>query len=109
MQKMTKKELQSELYNLGENAPEKWSKMELKSRISELRAEAGLPDMGNREKTPLQLKLQELNKMSRKKETLRQFVEQELKVSLTGQETTPHIQGKAIRYLYKPIPAAPGD
>ena len=109
MQKMTKKELQNELYNLGESAPEKWSKMELKARISELREESGLPDVGAKAKTPLQLQLQELNKMSRKKETLRQYVEKELQVTLTGHETTPQIQTKAIRHLYKSVPASAGD
>ena len=109
MQRMSKTELQQELAALGETAPSKWTKMELRSRINELRLESGLQEMGAQTKTPLQQKLQELNKASRKKETLIQHVETEMKLGLSGHESAHQIQGKAIRYLYKTVPAAAGD
>jgi uncharacterized small protein (DUF1192 family) len=106
---MSKKELQHELADLGEDAPEKWTKLELRSRITELREESDLPEMGKQSKTPLQLEVQALNKASRKKEGLKQYAENVLKLPLSGHETTPQIQAKAMRHLYKTVPAVAGD
>ena len=67
-----------QLQQLGENPPRSWTIAELRSRITELREERGLGPVSSRNHTPLRTLMIEMNKASKRKGDLINYVEQNL-------------------------------
>lgn len=95
---MTKTEIIEEFARLGELPPKSWSHTECLFRMEELRAQGLTANPRAKSKTPLQLKMTQLNAVSRKKCDLVKFC-QELQVPLSGHETIPILQKKATQTL----------
>eukprot|EP00439_Symbiodinium_sp_Y106_P037075 s1778_g4.t1 len=100
MMKMTKIQLQEAIRARGEEPPKEWSNVELRDRLTELMEMHG-ESVGGSRKTDLRQWMTELNKCSRKKELLRNFCEERLKISLDGNETIPVLQKKATKVIYE--------
>lgn len=96
----TKKDFIARLKELGEEAPEKWTVMELKIRIAEIEEERGISKK-DRNKTELQLWTRKLSMASRKKAELQAFCKSELGMSLTFNETIPQLQKGAMERIYQ--------
>ena len=96
----TKKDFVARLKELGEEAPEKWTVMELKIRITEIEEERGISKK-DRNKTELQLWTRKLSMASRKKAELQAFCKAELGMSLTHNETIPQLQKGAMERIYQ--------
>ena len=96
----TKKDFIARLKELGEEAPEKWTVMELKIRITEIEEEKGISKQ-DRNKTELQQWTRKLSMASRKKAELQAFCKQELGMSLTFNETIPQLQKGAMERIYQ--------
>ena len=91
---MTKTEIIEELARLGELPPKSWSRTECLVRMEELREAQGLTsNPKSKAKTPLQLKMTQLNAASRKKSDLISFCH-ELQIPMSGHETIPILQKK---------------
>lgn len=95
-----KKDYIARLKELGEEAPEKWTVMELKIRISEIEEEKGISKQ-DRNKTELQIWTRKLSMASRKKADLQAFCKTELGMSLTFNETIPQLQKAAMERIYQ--------
>ena len=80
--------------------PKEWSNVELRDRLTELMEMHG-ESVGGSRKTDLRQWMTELNKCSRKKELLRNFCEERLKITLDGNETIPVLQKKATKVIYE--------
>lgn len=100
MMKMTKIQLQEAIRARGEEPPKEWSNVELRDRLTELMEMHG-ESVGGSRKTDLRQWMTELNKCSRKKELLRNFCEERLKITLDGNETIPVLQKKATKVIYE--------
>ena len=74
--------------------------MELRDRLTEL-MELNGESTSSSKKTDLRQWIAELNKSSRKKELLKAFCEERLKLSLSGNETIPMLQKRATRKIYE--------
>ena len=80
----------------GETAPESWGLAELRVRLRELLSEempeneASSAPKGN--KTPLEQAITQVNKASRKKDTLKELASKEYGIALTGNETIAQLQ-----------------
>ena len=98
--KMTKIQLQEAIRARGEEPPKEWSNVELRDRLTELMEMHG-ESVGGSRKTDLRQWMTELNKCSRKKELLRNFCEERLKITLDGNETIPVLQKKATKVIYE--------
>ena len=75
---MNKADYVQQLQQLGENPPRSWTIAELRSRITELREERGLGPVSSRNHTPLRTMMIEMNKASKRKGDLINYVEQNL-------------------------------
>ena len=100
MMKMTRAQLREAIQNRGENPPTEWSNVELRDRLSELMELAG-ENTGNPKKTDLRQWISELNRTSKKKELLKSFCEERLKLTLQGNETIPMLQKRATKAIYE--------
>eukprot|EP00435_Cladocopium_sp_Y103_P050270 s2801_g15.t1 len=76
-----KSELVKELEMMGETPPAKWTMLELKCRIQELRQERGFSAKSGKSVTQLKQLMIDLNKASRQKDQLRLFATQQLQIS----------------------------
>ena len=106
LNKMTKAALQDELLAThGEKAPSKWTKLELKARINELRGdEEVLPTSGS----TLQDRTRDLRKAAKKKSELIEFC-RNIPVDLNGNETMAVMESRALRRLQETCAAGPLD
>ena len=84
----------------GEKAPEKWSKVELQTRLVELEGTDVLEPKQTKD-TPLQLMVKEINRAARKKCYLQDYVTKTMKISITGNETIPILKVKAMTMAYQ--------
>ena len=100
MMKMTKAQLQDAIRARGEEPPREWNNVELRDRLAELMEQHG-EAVGHTSKTDLRQWMADLNKASRKKDQLKEFCEERLKISLSGNETIPVLQKKATRKIYE--------
>lgn len=80
-------ELIEALESRGESPPSSWTVVEMKSRLAELKSEAGESSSKTTRRTSLQEWTTKLNKSGTKKATLAAFCSQELGVPLSGNET----------------------
>ena len=103
MDRLTKDQLRQEIVNLGEQPPTSLTKMELKCRLLELREVTGLDRMGRKEpsKTPLQEAVMNLNKASKIKSNLTQYVREHFMLEVRPTQTVAQIQKMAMDYLYE--------
>ncbi|OLP95145.1 Retrovirus-related Pol polyprotein from transposon TNT 1-94 [Symbiodinium microadriaticum] len=100
MMKMNQAQLREAILARGEEAPREWSNVELRDRLTEL-MELGGETVGNARKTDLRQWISDLNKASRKKEQLKNFCEERLKITLQGNETIPMLQKRATKVIYE--------
>ena len=100
MSKMNKADYVQQLQQLGENPPRSWTIAELRSRITELREERGLGPVSSRNHTPLRTMMIEMNKASKKKGDLINYVEQSLGGHVTNNMTISQIQRVAVKKIY---------
>ena len=100
MMRMNKSQLQEAIRTRGEEPPREWSNVELRDRLTEL-MELNGESTSSSKKTDLRQWIAELNKSSRKKELLKVFCEERLKLSLSGNETIPMLQKRATRKIYE--------
>ena len=98
--KMNQAQLREAILARGEEAPREWSNVELRDRLTEL-MELGGEAVGNARKTDLRQWISDLNKASRKKEQLKNFCEERLKLTLQGNETIPMLQKRATKVIYE--------
>ena len=106
---MTKTEIIEELARLGELPPKSWSRTECLVPMEELREAQGLTsNPKSKAKTPLQLKMTQLNAASRKKSDLISFCH-ELQIPMSGHETIPILQKKATQVLLDQCEATGAD
>ena len=97
MDNMTKADLVLKLRSHGEEPPEKWTKLELRQRLQDLIQSGEVAEIQNvKEKTPLQTATTELNKHSRRKAELIQYVTDEYNIVPTSNDTIGTIQRKAM-------------
>ncbi|CAE7481400.1 unnamed protein product [Symbiodinium necroappetens] len=100
MMKMNQAQLREAILARGEEAPREWSNVELRDRLTEL-MELGGETVGNARKPDLRQWISDLNKASRKKEQLKNFCEERLKITLQGNETIPMLQKRATKVIYE--------
>ncbi|CAE6915033.1 unnamed protein product [Symbiodinium sp. CCMP2592] len=104
MMKMSMSQLRQAIQERGESPPQNWGKIELRDRLTELMNEAG---ESTTTKTNLREWVSQLNRASRKKQELITFCTDRLKIALTGHETIPVLQQKAMKVIYSvSIPSA---
>ncbi|CAE7701788.1 RE1 [Symbiodinium sp. CCMP2592] len=104
MMKMSMSQLRQAIQERGESPPQNWGKIELRDRLTELMNEAG---ESTTTKTNLREWVSQLNRASRKKQELITFCSDRLKIALTGHETIPVLQQKAMKVIYSvSIPSA---
>lgn len=97
---MNKADYVQQLQQLGENPPRSGTIAELRSRITELREERGLGPVSSRNHTPLRTMMIEMNKASKKKGDLINYVEQSLGGHVTNNMTISQIQRVAVKKIY---------
>ena len=97
MMKLTQIQLRQAIKERGESPPREWGKVELRDRLTELMREAG---ESTSTKTNLREWVSQLNKASRKKQDLINFCSERLKIELSGHETIPVLQQKAMKTIY---------
>lgn len=92
----------------GERAPAQWSRAQLLARLTELEGE---DIMAKKTQTlsPLRLAEIELNKMSKKKSVLIEYVQNTWDVSITGNETVDQLKVKAMSAALAELPGHPKD
>ncbi|CAE7947875.1 RE1 [Symbiodinium sp. KB8] len=104
--KMTKAALQDELATLGERAPTRWTKLELKARIQELRGDQ--EEVETTTGSILQDRTRALRKAAKKKSDLVKFC-QDLGLMLNGNETMMVMECRALKKLQEECPGSPQD
>ena len=95
MDRLSRPELVLRLKALGEDSPDAWTKLEIRQRIHELAEEQPSLAAAVAHKTPLETQMSLLNKNSKKKATLREYVEQTLGVEVSDVDTIAAMQRKA--------------
>ena len=99
MDKLPRAALVLSLKGYGETPPEQWTKVELCARLQELAAAGEVePPKTSKNKTPLEEAVAALNKAAGKKSVLQAHVES-LGIKMTGNETIPILQQKAMAHL----------
>ena len=85
---------------LREEPPAKWGVTELRVRLEELEEEHGIVRQTGRSRTDLQEWTVKLNKAGPKKSVLVEFCQKELLIPLSGNETIPQLNKKAMDRIY---------
>ena len=110
MSAMTREEILDELISMGELPPQSWSNAEMKLRMEELRIAKGLnPNPRAKEKAPLRQWMIRLNAASSKKQDLVDFLREELKMAISGNDTIATLKKKGIMAIYQFAPTSPMD
>ncbi|CAE7797952.1 unnamed protein product, partial [Symbiodinium sp. CCMP2456] len=94
---------------LGEESPENWNRMEIKQRIQEITEEMPALATAVAHKTPLETKMAQLSKSSRKKSTLREYLENELHLEVSDMDTIAAMQRKASNKILQECPVHGAD
>ena len=97
---LKKAELVAAIQGLGEDPPAEWRVMELRNRLAELEQEKGVTRQTGKTKTNLQEWVVRLNYAAKKKVTLQQFMQNDLHMSLTGNETMAQLTKKAMDQIH---------
>jgi len=102
MPRATRKELVEELLmTFGEAAPKQWSIMEIESRLLELKEANGMVTQKGKVRPPMRHAMIELNKASKKKSDLVDYVNNELMVKTRGTETIQELQRLGTKKIYQ--------
>ncbi|CAE7688746.1 RE1 [Symbiodinium sp. CCMP2592] len=109
MDRLTRDELTLHLRSLGETAPEGWTRMEIRQRITEI-AEAN-PSLAATpsSKTDLEAMMVKLNRVSRKKSELQKFCLDELRIKYNDNDTIAQLQKKATAVILDITEPQAGD
>ena len=104
MARWNKPELTLFLRSHGEEPPWSWTKVQLKHRIYDMieRGEAEAPSH-KKSKTPLQLMIGEMNRMSQKKATLIKYAEEEHKLKVTPNDAINSIQRRLLNHFMSTV------
>ena len=94
---MNKSDLQASLRAHGEEPPESWTVIELRSRLAELDPSKTEPAPRGGRKTELQVWVGKINKARAKKAHLIELCTQELSLVLTGNETVSTLERLALQ------------
>ncbi|CAL1156524.1 unnamed protein product [Cladocopium goreaui] len=104
------KELVEELLmTFGETAPKQWSIMEIESRLLELKEANGMITQKGKVRPPMRHAMIELNKASKKKSDLVDYVNNKLMVKTRGTETIQELQRLGTKKIYQTTAASPED
>jgi len=107
--RLTKAELFQQLAQFGELPPKEWTVLELTARLDELRLQHRLTSVHmGKQRTPLRKQVIALNEASRRKNSLIKFLNEELQMAITGNETIPVLQQKGLMKIYE-ITEASGE
>lgn len=110
MPRATRKELVEELLmTFGETAPKQWSIMEIESRLLELKEANGMVTQKGKVRPPMRHAMIELNKASKKKADLVDYVNNKLMVKTRGTETIQELQRLGTKKIYQTTAASPED
>ncbi|CAL1160364.1 unnamed protein product [Cladocopium goreaui] len=102
MPRATRKELVEELLmTFGETAPKQWSIMEIESRLLELKEANGMVTQKGKVRPPMRHAMIELNKASKKKSDLLDYVNNKLMVKTRGTETIQELQRLGTKKIYQ--------
>ncbi|CAE7708262.1 unnamed protein product [Symbiodinium sp. CCMP2456] len=104
LNKMTREDMKEELEFYNEFPPASWTRLEMKTRLLELRGSEGTTCATS----PLQEAMKQLRKAARKKPDLITFC-REHQVSLNGNETIAMMEVRAAKKLQMECPAHPYD
>jgi hypothetical protein len=108
--KPTKEDYILELQSLGEDPPEDWTVMEIKTRLHEIKEAQGMCLQTNGKKTtPFRVLVIEINKCSKKKALLQEFAKSKMMLPISGHETIPRLQQMCLQKIYETTPATPQD
>ncbi|CAE7525545.1 RE1 [Symbiodinium sp. CCMP2592] len=99
MYKMTKPQLVAELLKYNEHPAPAWTKVEIRQRLLELQGKETEPSQRELNSTGLQKATREMRKASKTKAQLQAFCENELDMTLTGNETKPQLEMKALNKI----------
>lgn len=94
---MLKKEL---LDSFEEVAPTQWTIPEIESRLQELKEANGMPTQRKKGRTPLRTMMIELNRASKKKSMLQDFLQNTLNVTVNPNHTMQQLQTQGTRHIY---------
>ena len=109
MERLTRPELVLHLRALGEESPENWTRLEIKQRIQEINEETPSMATAAPNKTPLETQMAQLSKNSRKKSTLREYLEKELNIEVSDMDTVAATQRKATNKILQECPVHGAD
>ena len=109
LNRLSQAELRSRLLEMHqEEAPRNWSRTQLLLRLSEIEGMEVIHKTP-KEMPPLRQAEIMINKAARKKCTLIDLVENQMKISLSGNETIEQLKLKALNQAYNCSPAHPQD
>ena len=107
---MNKAEIIEALKELGETPPQKWSKVELKSRLMELEEDLEIKRTASTtETTTLQKWVAKLNMVNKRRSTLREFITEELKGNAPDSCTKDQLGKIAMDCIYDKAEACGSD
>ncbi|CAE7161253.1 unnamed protein product, partial [Symbiodinium necroappetens] len=98
---MKKVQLQNLLSDMGEEAPLRWTKVELRQRIVEINPELAEHKRGQDNDTELRGLIRKINQASKKKQLLVSLCEGELQLALTGNETMAQLERRAVEQAHR--------
>ena len=107
--RLNKAQLREELESLGETAPASWSKLELRTRLMEIRVEEGIDTTHGKPRSRLEVMMKDLNVASKKKELLVRFVQDKLDLTVSSNDSVTTLQSKAVKRIYEVVAPAPTD
>ncbi len=99
MSYVKKADLVEELQRLGETAPASWTKLMIETRLEEVYQSRGLVRPQKSNKTEFRKMAILLNKASKKKDMLQQFMTKDLGMSISYNETIPQLQKAALKKI----------
>ena len=109
MHKMTKPQLEAELLKYHEHPAPGWTKVEIRQRLLELQGRDREQTQKELTSTTLQRVTREMRKASKTKATLVKYCEEELNLTLTGNETKPQLEMKAMNKIMAITPGEAMD
>ena len=105
----SKADLIEAIESLGETPPSSWTMVELKSRLSELKEENGIPSNSRRVRSDLQEWTIKLNKAATKNANLQAFCQKDLGLSISGAETIDQLKRASLEKIYMITSPHPSD
>ena len=106
---MTKPQLIEALQAYGEHPAKTWTKVEIRARLLELQGRDVEPSQRELNSSTLELMTRELRKAAKQKSALVAYCTNELEMVLTGNETKPQLEMKAMKLILQKAPAEARD